>query len=336
MIPVFVDIGKGTQDILIPLEDKNPENWIKAILPSPTSKYSVKLERWEKRSLKIDGKIMGGGPLKKTLVSLLERGVEVTLTKRFAKTIRDDLEEVEKYGFKVVDSIKEPNFFFQDIDYDLYSSILKLSGIEEEFNFLGVACQDHGFKKGQSDRVTRFQLLKKFLDKSRNPFDFYITEKTNIFSRFDSVLEQMEERNLKGFVVDSKIASICGILVYAQEIGTDEFVGLDIGNGHTLGVSIKKGLIAGIFEHHTRLLTCDKLKNLVEKLCRAELTFEEVYKDGGHGALVFEAVNPQKVLIAGPNRDLFKKYGEFAYPFGDVMITGCVGLYKIYHKNLQN
>ncbi len=335
MLSVFVDIGKGTQDILIPLEGKNPENWVKAVFPSPTTKYSFELRRWKKKFLKIDGRVMGGGPLKKVLLSLLKEGVEVVLSKKFARTIRDDIEEVKNYGFRIVDEIEKPDFFFQDIEYDLYKSILEFSGFKEGFQVLGVACQDHGFVKGQSDRITRFQLLKEFLSKSRNPFDFYITERTGIFSRFDSILEQLEEMNLHGFVVDSKIASVCGILAYAQDIGIDEFVGLDVGNGHTLGVSIKNGLIAGIFEHHTRLLTPDKLKELIEKLCRAELTFEEVYEDGGHGSLVFEPVSPEKVLIAGPNRFLFKEYGELAYPFGDVMMTGCIGLYKIYHKNLQ-
>jgi hypothetical protein len=78
------------------------------------------------------------------------------------------------------------------------------------------------------------------------------------------------------------------------------------------------------------------LKELVEKLASATLTFEEVFNDNGHGAVVFEKINPEKVLIAGPNRKLFKKYGEYAYPGGDVMITGCIGLYEVAKRNQFN
>jgi len=335
MLPLFIDIGKGTQDILIPLKGKNPENWIKAVLPSPTSKFAEEIRKVRK-DLSIDGKIMGGGPLKKALLGLVDAGFKVTLTKAFSRTIRDDLQEVERYGFEIVENLDNPDFYFQDLDFNLFKTLLDIAGVKESLGIVGVACQDHGFIKGQSDRVTRFQLLKQFLEKSRSPFDFFIMNKTGVFSRFDSILEQLQENGVKGFVVDSKIASVCGIMVYAEELGIREFVGLDIGNGHTLGVTIKNGKIAGLFEHHTRLLTPEKLKALVEKLINGKLSFEEVYEDGGHGALVFESIKPERILVAGPNRLLFRRYGEFAYPFGDVMITGCVGLYKIYHKNLQN
>ena len=331
---LFVDIGKGTQDILVPRKGLNPENWVKAILPSPTSKFASLIEN-SKRDLKIDGMVMGGGPLKKALVNHLKRGYKVVLSERFARTIRDDLEKVKELGFEVKENLESPDFFFKDLEFELYEELLKMAGLDRNFSFLGVACQDHGFVKGQSDRVTRFKLFEKFLSRSRNPLEFFFTSKTGIFSRFDSILEQLKIYGVEGFVVDSKIASICGIMAYAEELGVDEFVGLDIGNGHTLGVSIRGGLVGGIFEHHTKMVNADKLRLLVKKLISGKLTFEEVYEDGGHGDLIFEPVKAERIFITGPNRFLFKEYGEYVYPFGDVMITGCVGLFKIYHKILQ-
>jgi len=334
-VEVFlVDIGKGTQDLLYADERTNTENWVKAILPSPTVKLARKVASFN-GDLFVDGYVMGGGPVKRALVQHIKKGYRVVVSERVARTIKDDLEKVKSLGIDIVEKIDRPNLFLSDLEFELYEELLRLAGKPFSPKLIAVACQDHGFVKGQSDRVTRFQYFKKKLEETRNPYDFVITEKTGFFSRFDSILEQLRERGYSGFVMDSKIASICGILSYAKELGVKEFVGLDIGNGHTLGVSVKDGNICGLFEHHTRYLTAEKLKTFVEKLCKATLTFEEVFLDNGHGAVVFEKIEPEKVFIAGPNRALFKKYGEYAFPGGDVMITGCIGLWEaMVNRNL--
>lgn len=322
----LIDVGKGTQDLLYADEKTNVENWVKAILPSPTVKLAGKVATLTK-DLFVDGYVMGGGPVKRALLQHVKKGYRVVISERAARTIKDDIEKVKSLGMEVVKEVKEPNLFLSDLEFELYEELLRLAGKPFAPKIIAVACQDHGFVKGQSDRVTRFRYFEKKLEETRNPCEFVITKKTGFFSRFDSILQQLEERGYYGFVMDSKVASICGILSYAEELGVKEFVGLDIGNGHTLGVSVKNGEICGLFEHHTRYLTPDKLKTLVEKLCKATLTFEEVFLDNGHGALVFEKIEPERILVVGPNRALFKKYGEYAFPGGDVMITGCVGLY---------
>ncbi|TCK06345.1 DUF1786 domain-containing protein [Phorcysia thermohydrogeniphila] len=320
-----VDIGKGTQDLLYADENLNVENWVKAILPSPTVKLARRVASFNE-DLFIDGYVMGGGPVKKAIINHLNKGYRVVISERAARTIKDDLEKVRSLGIDIADRVEKPNLYLSDLEFNVYEELLRLAGRPFNPKVIAVACQDHGFIKGQSDRVTRFKYFEKKLEETRDPRDFIVTEKTGFFSRFDSILEQLREKGFSGFVMDSKVASICGILAYAKELGVKEFVGLDIGNGHTLGVSIKDGNVCGLFEHHTRYLTAEKLKALVEKLCKATLTFEEVFLDNGHGAVVFEKVEPEKVFIAGPNRALFKKYGEYAFPGGDVMITGCVGL----------
>ena len=331
----MIDIGKGTQDLLYSDENLNTESWVKAILPSPTTMLAEKVKKIEE-NLRIDGFIMGGGPVKKAILEHLKKGFKVTISQRAARTIRDDIEEVKRLGIEIVEKVENPNFFLRDLEFELYKKLLKLAGKEFNPDIFAVACQDHGFVKGQSDRITRFKYFEEKLKETRDPHDFFFVQETGFFSRFDSILQQLRDGGYRGFVVDSKVASVCGILSYAEEIGIKEFIGLDIGNGHTLGVSIKGGEICGLFEHHTRYLTPEKLKELVEKLASATLTFEEVFNDNGHGAVVFEKINPEKVLIAGPNRKLFKKYGEYAYPGGDVMITGCIGLYEVAKRNQFN
>jgi uncharacterized protein (DUF1786 family) len=335
-----IDIGKGTQDILYFNTEKNRnniENAVKLILPSPTSIIANKI-RNTNEDLRIDGKIMGGGPVNKAIDNHIKKGFKVEISKNAAKTIRDDLEEVLRRGIIIKDEINNPNIIFSDLNFDMLKNIFKAFGEEFKPDFVCVACQDHGFVKGQSDRITRFKYFEDALKKTTNPYEFvfYNNKDCNAFSRFNSILETLNENNYNGFVMDSKVASICGILDYANENNIKEFVGLDIGNGHTLGVSIKDGEIKGIFEHHTRMLTPEKLKNIVDKLSDGTLTNEEVFNDRGHGATVVDKINPEEILIAGPNRSLFKEYGKYAYPGGDVMITGCVGLLKAFEHNMEN
>ncbi|MDK2789857.1 MAG: hypothetical protein PWP15_364 [Methanothermococcus sp.] len=328
-----IDIGKGTQDILY-YNNKNIENSIKLILPSPTTIIANKIKGINE-DLRIDGKIMGGGPVAHAVMQHMKKGFKVEISKSAARTIRDDLEEVTARGIVIKEKIDNPNVIFGDLDFEMLKNIFSSFGEEFKPDFVCVACQDHGFVKGQSDRITRFKYFEERLKETDNPYDFYFDGKNNkvgYFSRFDTVLETLRENKYNGIVMDSKVASICGILSYANENDIKEFVGLDIGNGHTLGVSIKDGKIKGLFEHHTRLLTPEKLKEIVEKLSNGALTNEEIFNDKGHGATVLDKIEPETVLIAGPNRALFKKYGEYAYPGGDVMITGCVGLLEVLKK----
>jgi len=328
---IAIDVGKGTQDVVVPLVERNKENWPKLIVPSPTEKLAREISEMN-RNITVCGYTMGGGPVKKALIKHVEKGFSVRITPKAARTIRDDLDFVKGLGFDIVEELDNCDFFLSDLEFETYQKFLWL--IDRELNLreftLGIACQDHGFVKGQSDRVTRFNYFKGLLEKERNPKKMVITEKTGFFSRFDSILEQLSKEGLKGFVMDSKVAAVAGIVDYAEERNVSEFVLLDIGNGHTLGASVKNGEIVGLFEHHTKLLDEQKLKVLVEKLVSASLSFEEVFEDGGHGALVFEPVNPEKIYVVGPNRKLFKDYGEFAYPLGDSMLYGCAGLISAY------
>ncbi|OKY78662.1 MAG: Actin superfamily ATPase [Candidatus Methanohalarchaeum thermophilum] len=326
---IAFDIGLGTQDILKPEVDGG---FNKFVLPSPIKLLKKRVEAI-KGDLFIDGYTMGGGPLSKSIVDHAERN-SVYMTERSARTISDDLDKVEDKGIILKESkdsevSKDKNC--RDIRSlslgDLYSlpDVKELlSSIEVDFpSRVGVAVQDHGVSpKGVSDRKFRFDYFKEAIESNRGFSDLIFEEKTGRFSRIDSVIEFLKENGYDPLVMDSKLASVLGC------IEEDKRVIVDSGNGHFMAASVDGEEIVGLFEHHTRMLSRDKIKMYLNKLIDGELTNEEVFEDGGHGAYVKDSLDPSEIVVTGPNRNLVPR--EIGYrtarPLGDVMMTGAFGL----------
>ena len=97
---VAIDVGTGTQDILIYDDEKELENSIKLVLPSPHLYIAQKIREIE-NDIYFEGEIMGGGKLKNAILEHMEKGYEVVMEPNCAKTIRDNLEQVKSYGIKI-------------------------------------------------------------------------------------------------------------------------------------------------------------------------------------------------------------------------------------------
>jgi uncharacterized protein (DUF1786 family) len=97
-----------------------------------------------------------------------------------------------------------------------------------------------------------------------------------------------------------------------------------------------------LFEHHTGLMNLKKLESLLLALAAGTLRREDVFNDQGHGALMYDpapikfGVGDYDVVITGPRRNIFRRTSAdtrqqslrpyFPALFGDMMITGCIGL----------
>jgi uncharacterized protein (DUF1786 family) len=110
---------------------------------------------------------------------------------------------------------------------------------------------------------------------------------------------------------------------------------VNIGNFHTLAFRIGPIGIDGVFEHHTGLLNPESLERLILSLADGTLTHEEVFNHHGHGALIYRHEDhdgdPENLFLSvtGPRRQMLsgsKMKPHFAVPFGDMMMTGCIGL----------
>src|ERR687888_2227058 len=100
-----VDVGTGTQDILLFDSDQELENSVKMVMPSPTLVVAGAIRRAtaEGRPIVLRGVTMGGGPSHWAAMDHLKAGYSVYATPAAARTFDDDLDAIASMGIKLVE-----------------------------------------------------------------------------------------------------------------------------------------------------------------------------------------------------------------------------------------
>ena len=333
-----IDVGTGTQDIMIYDTQKELENSIKLVLPSPHLYVSQKIREID-NDVYLQGEIMGGGKIKNTLLEHMEKGYKVVMEPTCAKTIRDDLKQVKSFGIEIADENEDYRDFTKitlgDINISKLSEFLLGYDLEFDFDEIAIAVQDHGYNENMGDRDFRFEKIREKISEPISPLEFGFKEDLpEYYSRMQAVRRIIKKEGIDyvPLLMDTKFASIAGMCYDEIAENLNSFIVIDIGNGHTTAASIEDGKIQGVFEHHTSSLSGESLERYLKRLASGEITNEEVYNDHGHGAHVLNPISEiEKVIVSGPKRELIEKTNldwHHACPGGDVMMTGTIGLIK--------
>ena len=333
-----IDVGTGTQDMMIYDTEKELENSIKLVLPSPHLYISQQIREIE-NDIYFTGEIMGGGKIKRSILEHMDKGYKVVMNSTCARTIRDNLEEVKSLGITIDDNAENYNDYTKitmgDINISKLSEFLLAYDLEFDFDEIAIAVQDHGYNENMGDRDFRFEKIREKITEPISPLEFgFKNNLPDYFTRMQAVKRQLESEGIEKtpLLMDTKFASIAGMCFDEVAEKLNSFIVIDIGNGHTTAASIENGKIQGVFEHHTSSLTGESLERYLKRLASGEITFEEVYNDHGHGAHVLNPISKiEKVIVSGPKRELIEKTNldwHHAAPGGDVMMTGTIGLIK--------
>jgi uncharacterized protein (DUF1786 family) len=331
-----IDVGGGTQDILLFEPIKNIENCTKLVLPSPTVlvRNQINKATQEGKDIFLTGPVMGGGPSVRGVKDHLAAGLKAYATPEAAKTIYDDLDRVQEFGVIITEEPPATNIVTiatGDLDLPRLEQVLKLFQIPlpEE---VAVAVQDHGEAIGQSNRLVRSKNWEEFILSGGNPYELVYREIPTHLTRMQGVKKLFPQ----AILMDTGPAAIIGALC-DPEVARHQETGLtivNVGNMHTLAFLIKGDKIWGMFEHHTKMMTPEKLAYLLARLQQGKLTQEEIYQDGGHGGTISSHYSNlpspfEFVSVTGPNRRLAEILNPyFAVPYGDMMLSGCFGLVK--------
>ena len=338
-----IDVGAGTQDVLLWDPEQETENNVKLILPSWTTVLAQRVQRAtrEGRPVFLEGNLMGGGPVVSAMKRHLRAGFPVYTTPRAALTVRDNLDQVRGRGYTILPPGAQPpkedqllRLRTRDVDLDVLGGVLAHFDLSVP-EMVAVAVQDHGECLEGSNRRFRFQLWQDFVTEGGQLTDLVYREPPSCYTRMRAV-----QRDAPGAILmDTGPAALWGILEddHAAMHREEGFILVNVGNQHTLGVLLQGERILGLFEHHTVLMDWEKLDRLVRDLRAGTLTNDAVYADHGHGAYVHPDYEPgggfNVVAVTGPQRQIAEAGRAssdvarmFAAPYGDMMLTGCFGL----------
>ncbi|MCC6674297.1 MAG: hypothetical protein IT339_03810, partial [Thermomicrobiales bacterium] len=94
---IAIDVGAGTQDVLIYESGKPYENLVKLVLPSRTQIVGQRIRAVTAAgaSLHLSGTVMGGGASSDAVRDHLAAGLPVSATPAAARTMHNDLGRVE-------------------------------------------------------------------------------------------------------------------------------------------------------------------------------------------------------------------------------------------------
>lgn len=331
-----IDVGGGTQDILLYEEGKTIENCVKLVLPSQTVIVgkSIAEATLDGKAIFLCGNLMGGGACVGAIKRHLNSGLAVYATPEAALTIKDDLKRVEELGVIITTNppagVKEIQM--RDIDLESLQNALSYFGVSLPQKY-AIAVQDHGESIGQSNREFRFQQWRKFIERGGDIRDLAFFDIPFPFTRMKSVQKEVSGAMLMDTGAAAIWGALCDPLVASK--AEDGITIVNIGNQHTVGVLLKDRRVFGIFEHHTKMLNREVVLHYIEKLRSGTLTHEEVFDAKGHGAYISEeAVTVDfrsKLVVTGPNRRMLTDSGAYmAVPCGDMMLAGSFGLVAAY------
>ncbi len=343
-----VDVGTGTQDILLYDSDKDIENCLKMVMPSPTLRVArqVKEATRNGEDIILTGVTMGGGPSHWAVLDHVRAGYKAYATPEAARTFDDELDKVERMGIRVVsdeearklDEDEERTIVLCDFDYGQLRAAFATFGVDLEPDGLALAVFDHGnAPAGYSDRQFRFDYLEQRI-RTENRLATFAHKRGELppqLTRLQAVEASAEDFSGEVLLMDTAPAAVLGALLDPLVGARPQAVVCNVGNFHTLAFRLGPGGIEGVFEHHTGEITREQLDGFIEKLLAGSLEHREVFDTMGHGALMFDRspAADRFLAVVGPRRSLLRgsiHQPYFAVPLGDMMIAGCFGLLRAY------
>jgi uncharacterized protein (DUF1786 family) len=339
-----VDVGTGTQDVLLFNSEKEPENALKMVMPSPTALLAQTIRSATRagEDLLLTGVTMGGGPCGWAAEDHLKAGHRVFATPDAARTFNDDLDEVAAMGVEVVSEDEAASLArvrrltMLDFDYESLARAFGMFGVDlAGVEILAVAVFDHGAAPpNYSDRLFRFEYLADRIRTGRGltAFAFDRDQIPDSMTRLQAAAATAPaDRPL--VVMDTAPAAVLGALEDPYVSGHPEAIVANVGNMHTLAFQLCEGEISGLFEHHTGLLSQETLEDLLDQLASGTLSHDELFAEHGHGALVIDPTPADLdfVAVTGPRRGLLAGSMLLPYlavPHGDMMMAGCWGLVR--------
>ncbi|HEY7802769.1 MAG TPA: DUF1786 family protein [Dehalococcoidia bacterium] len=317
-----VDMGTGTQDILLFDSDQPIENSIKMVMPSATQVAAGRIRRATAsgRPLLLTGVIQGGGPCHWALNDHLAAGHAAYATAEAAKTFDDDLQQVERMGIHIVgddeavalasdtanlaqvpgmgvramtgDATSGLRTFahveLRDLDLAAIRVALAAFDVSPEFDGLALGCLDHGAAPPDySDRLFRFDHLRRVVEERNDLLAFAYAPDAlpQYLTRARSMVATARRQDPQTPIafLDTGAAAALGALQDPKVRDAGEQLVLNLGNMHALAFHLRGTRVISLYEHHTGELSREQIEDFTRRLLAGTLPHEDVFNSKGHG-----------------------------------------------------
>jgi uncharacterized protein (DUF1786 family) len=337
-----IDIGTGTQDILLFDSSQAVENSIQLVMPAPTviASRRIRAATAVGNSIVLTGTNMGGGPVTGAVREHIGAGFSVHATPTAAVTFDDDLDIVKAMGINIVaeeeaSSLLGARVVLGDLDLSMVRQALEAFEVNPIWDTLAVAVFDHGNSPpGYSDRKFRFDHLRQQVVGSQRDvisFVYLADEVPDYLTRMKAVADTAGN-DTPLILIDTAEAAVIGSLEDPHVAEQQCKVVANLGNEHTLAFHLHGSTICGIFEHHTHLLSQKRLEEHLQALVHGNIDGDAVWSEQGHGAIVVQGGEKLGFLsVIGPMRGMLEGSDlnpYFATPHGSMMMAGSFGLIR--------
>lgn len=365
MRALAIDVGTGTQDVLLFDTDREIENAFRLVLPAPTVIVADRIRRAtdERRPVVLSGRIMGGGPSAWAARDHALAGLPIAVTADAGRTFDDDLAGVRAMGLRVVEPDEAVELArtpgaqaieLGDLDLLALEAALAPFGVElASIDALAVAVFDHGAAPpGVSDRRFRFARLAERLaadpEAGTAAFAYLEAEVPGAFTRLAAAaatacgwLDGLGRRGVPIVAMDTGPAAVLGALDDGRARGAlaagRPVVAVNVGNFHTLAMRLgPDGRIQAIMEHHTGELDRPQLVHLIRQTADGTVSNEEVFASMGHGALVLSGWTGDRLAAGDHQRPLLLVTGPRRGLLGELVVRGLGrAVYAVPHGDMM-
>ena len=269
-----IDVGAGTQDVLLYDPAREPENSLKLVLPSQTQIVGARVREATAAGLPIHlhGVLMGGGASTDAMKDHLAAGLLSPQRMPLARSTMT-WTACEALAWRSVPMLRPARRSSRR-----RTSILAPGGgacaVWDRTTPAGRRRRPRPwFRPGSGNNEVRFEYLQGLLAGGATCAMVY-TESPAGMTRMDAV-----RRSTPGvYLMDTGAAAVLGALgdpVVAEAASSDGAILVNVGNMHTFATLLKGRRLFRLFEHHTGGITSEIIAALVARLRDAP----------GHGAL---------------------------------------------------
>ena len=264
-----VDVGTGTQDILLFDSEQPVENALQLIMPSPTQIAAGRVRRATaaRRAVALNGTIAGGGPCHWALEDHLRAGLAAYATPEAATTFDDDLDRVREMGIILASEdelsrLDAVQITLRDLDLAAIRTAIGAFDVSGDFDGFAIGCLDHGAAPpGYSDRLFRFDHLRNVVE-GRNDLRAFacLPEELPEYLTRARALVAVVHGEAPTVFLDTGPAAALGALQDELIRGSDIQLVLNLGNMHALCFHLRGTEIISLYEHHTGEMTREQTR----------------------------------------------------------------------------